>query len=92
MSVPHPPAITITPIKERTREYFADLLEQWKAPYPQGLGEESLGNLLQTLVTDPGKDLETMRYKDWMFLIHFIEERYRTVRRRKRLVEEGQQA
>ncbi len=84
----HPQSISIMPIKERTRKVLIDLIEQWKKPYPQGLGEEAVNELLEQLVTGSHKELETMEYKDFMLLLHFIEERHRTAKRRERLAEE----
>ena len=82
-----PPLIETIPVLERGREVFIDLIDQWKAPYPKGIGE-GMDMLLGEMVTGPGKDLETMLYPDFLLLFHVIEERYRQEDRKKKLAEE----
>lgn len=80
------PFATVT-IKERKREVLIDLIEQWKQPYPQGLGD-GMDFLLDEMVTKPGKTLDTMYYADFTLLFQIIEERYREMSRQKQLTDE----
>ena len=82
-----PPLIVTIPVLERGREVLIDLINQWKTPYPKGIGE-GMDMLLDEIVTGPGKDLATMLYPEFTLLFHFIEERYRQGSRQKQLAEE----
>ena len=77
-----PPLIATIPVLERERQVLIDLIDQWKAPYPKGIGE-GMDMLLGEMVTGPGKDLETMLYPDFLLLFHVIEARYRQEDQRK---------
>lgn len=83
-----PKPITLIPIKDRKREVLIDLITEWRLPYPDGLGDDVVNELVEELITSRDKGFDTMAYTDFMLLFHVIEERYRQTRRRKMLAEQ----
>ena len=79
-----PTAIALIPIKERTRGVLIKMIDEWKLPYPDGIGEH-LDIFLVEFVTGLDKSLETISYKGFMLLFQVIESDYRIKRRRTML-------
>ncbi len=73
----HPQSVLLIPERDRTREVLIELVQQWTRPFPEGIGERAMSEIMVAIVTCIGRTLDNLDYGKFMILMQIIEERYK---------------